>query len=58
MEDAHEVVRAGYRCVEGVGKVGPRAWRDVDWAMGGEPCGGGVRMVSFDRPEVMCRGID
>jgi poly [ADP-ribose] polymerase len=53
MEQGHEVVGqpgSSFRCVEGFGKVGPAAWKDVDWTMAGEPSGGVVRMVSCPSP--------
>jgi poly [ADP-ribose] polymerase len=48
METAHDIIRAPgsqYRCVEGLGKIGPGAWRDVGWDMRGAPSSATVRMV-------------
>ena len=50
MQRGHEVIGASsgqYRCIEGLGKIGPAKWKDVSWEMTGEPSSstGVVRMV-------------
>lgn len=48
METAHDIIGtpgSQYRCVEGLGKIGPGAWKDVGWDMHGAPNSAAVRMV-------------
>ncbi len=40
ISNGHDIIKnsAGqYRCIEGLGKVGPARWREVGWEMGGLP---------------------
>ena len=46
--DGHEVVAESEglnRCIEGLGKTGPPAWKQVGWDAYGLPCSGPVLMV-------------
>jgi poly [ADP-ribose] polymerase 2/3/4 len=50
IDNGHDVIAKSegrYRCIEGLGKIGPAGWNKVGWEMGGSPwvAGGKVLMV-------------
>ncbi|KAK0627411.1 poly polymerase catalytic domain-containing protein [Immersiella caudata] len=55
MQRGHEQIGASfgqYRCIEGLGRIGPAKWKDVSWEMAGEPnsSAGVVRMPDVSVP--------
>ncbi|RYP09492.1 hypothetical protein DL764_001271 [Monosporascus ibericus] len=41
ISNGHDVIEKSggrYRCIEGLGRVGPVNWKEVGWEMGGLPC--------------------
>ncbi|RYP21030.1 hypothetical protein DL765_002437 [Monosporascus sp. GIB2] len=61
ISNGHDVIEKSggrYRCIEGLGRVGPVKWKEVGWEMGALPCAGKGTVLMIDMQMVKVLNIN